>query len=81
MTLLIVLVLGVIAFLVIKSLLARGGADRRHPDADYTPGLIDTPATDDGHHHHSADCNHHSDCSHSHDSGGGDSSSSDSGSH
>ena len=75
MTLLIVLVLGVIAFLVIKSLLARGGADRRHPDADYTPGLIDTPATD-GHHHHSSDCS-----SHSHDSGSGDSSSSDSGSH
>ena len=82
MTLLILLVLGVIVFLVIKSILARGGPDRSHPDADYTPGMIHPPATDDGPYHHSSDLSHHGDSSSpSHDSGGGDSGSSDNSGH
>ena len=78
MTLFILLVLGVIVFLVIKSVLAGGGPDRNHPDADYTPGMIHTPATDDGHYQHSGDFSHHGDSSSpSHDSGSGDSGGSD----
>jgi hypothetical protein len=82
MTLFILLVLGVIVSLVIKSILTNGSPDRSHPDADYTPGMIHTPATDDGHYHQSGDFSHHGDSnSPSHDSGSADSTSADSSGH
>lgn len=56
MTLLILLGVAVLIVWVIKSILASGGADRRYPDADYTPGLIDSSGTDDGNYHHPGAC-------------------------
>jgi hypothetical protein len=80
MTLLILFVMAVLILWAIKSLTTNGGTV--NPDADYTPGLTDVSATDDGHHHHhSADCSHHGETSHSYDSGSGDPGSSGSSSH